>query len=340
MSRIALRASLLALTLSPALAPADSNVDVYGRAHLAAILMDDGADYRALNVASNASRLGFRASHVFDRNLTALVQLEGQVDINTDNNRALTSRNSFLGLTGYWGLLRAGQFDTPSKVLRNRVDLFPDQLGDLRNLSRNKVGTSQGFDERFRHGIAYRTPILNGFQGELHYSAETRNIDNAEDDNRNDAVSGSVSFRLGGLYAALAHERWYRVNPDDERNVTRIAASYTVTDWRFTGFAQSATDPDDRVYSLGTRYQLTGKSALRAQYQWLDADNGHLGASQLALGVSHQYAPELQFYANVALVANEQAQTLAPWREPSTLSQPGAPDETARALSLGAVYAF
>lgn len=335
-----LLASALTIAAASPVALAETDVDVYGRAHLAVYLMDDGADYTAGNLASNASRLGFRASHEFDRNLTAVAQLEGQVDINTNRTRALTSRNSFLGLKGPWGLLRAGHFDTPSKALRSRVDLFGDQLGDLRNLSRNDYAGNQGFDERFRNGIAYRTPVLNGFQGELHYSAETRDDENAEDGNENDAYSASVSFRMGGLYAAVAHERWNRIDEADERNVTRVAASYELAEWRFTGLAQRATDPSDGVYSLGTRYQLTDKTALRTQYQWLNAEDGDLDANQLALGVEHQYAPELMFYANLAQVDNEQAQTLAPWRQPSTLSQNGAPDETARALSLGAIYSF
>ncbi|TVP58891.1 MAG: porin [Halomonadaceae bacterium] len=344
MKRSALHISLMALAVSPTLALADTNVEVYGRAHLATYLMDDGEDYSAFNVASNASRLGFRASHLLDNNLTVMVQLEGQVDINSNQNRALTSRNSFLGLGSDWGLVRVGHFDTPSKALRSQVDLFPDQLGDLRNLSRNSgVGPDnelQGFDERFKNSIAYRTPTLNGFQAELHYSAETQNNDNAEDSNDNDAISGSISFNAGGLYAAIAHERWNRVDAEDERNVTRLAASYRMADWRFTGMAQRATDPSDSVYSLGSSYQLTSKTTLKAQYQWLDGDDSDFDATQLALGVNYQYAPELLFYANVAQVANDEAQELAPWRQPSTLDQTGAPDETARALSVGAVYSF
>lgn len=349
MKRSALYASLLALTVSPTLALADTSVDVYGRAHLATYLMDDGDDYTAFNVASNASRLGFRAAHLLDNSLTVMVQLEGQVDIDNGRNRSLTSRNSFLGLQSHWGLVRVGQFDTPTKVLRTRVDLFADQLGDLRNLSRNNYLVDladpdgprfQGFDERFNNSIAYQTPIFNGFQAELHYSAETSDAESAEDGNKNDAMSGSVTFRAGGLYAAVAHERWNNIDPDEERNVTRIAASYQMADWRFTGLAQRATDPSDGIYSLGTSYQLSAQTTLRAQYQWLNADTSERDANHLALGVNYQYAPELLLYANVAQVANNQGQTLAPWREPSTLDREGAADETARALSLGAVYYF
>lgn len=245
-------------------------------------------------------------------------------------------------------LFRAGRFDSPSKRLRNAADLFGNQLGDMRNLARGNYQTIpgdgdsqlQGFDERIRHSVAYRTPTLNGFSVEVLYSAEHQNNGDADDSNPNDAFSGALTFQMGGLYAALSHERWNNEDPDSERNVTRAAGSYDTDRVRVTAFVQRATDPADWVYSVGSRYALTDNMGLRAQYTMMDADDGDFDGQQISLGGDYQYSPELQFYANYAQLSNDEQLTQAPWREASTLGQRGAADETAHAFSLGAIYSF
>jgi len=331
--------ALLAFAISP-MALAETDVLVYGQAHLAMNVLDDGDDYSAMQLSSNLSRIGFRAQNTFSPQLRGMAQIEGTVDISSNQDIALTSRNSFLGLAGDWGMFRAGYFDSANKVLRTRTDLFGNQLGDARNVLRGNYDGNQGFDERFRNSVAYRTPTLNGFSADLHYSAETVDENDAEDSNDNDAMSGSVTFEMGGLYAALAHERWNFQDPAEDRNITRLAAGYSMESWRFVGLVQRATDPADKGYSLGARYQHSERVALRTQYTWMDADDSDFDATQLAVGADYQYAPELRFYINYAQLSNGEQQTLAPWRAASTLSQSGAADETARAVSLGAIYSF
>ncbi|RFA36055.1 porin [Alkalilimnicola ehrlichii] len=188
---------------------AAAEVEIYGQAHIAISHIDNGDDYSAVNVSSNASRIGFRAAREVGDGLRALVQIEGQVNFDNEANERFTSRDSFAGLEGHWGLLRVGRFDTPNKALRARTDFFGNQIGDSRNIVRgNYVKDQQGFDERLNNGIAYRTPSLNGFFGEVHYSPESGATGNAADGNDNDTISVALSYLAGPLYAAVAHERW------------------------------------------------------------------------------------------------------------------------------------
>ncbi|MDN3519522.1 porin [Aquisalimonas lutea] len=323
-------------------------VEVYGQAHLAFSYLDDGADYSAANLSSNGSRIGFRVGHDFTPAVRGMVQIEGQVNFDNNGAERFTSRNSFAGLQGDWGLLRAGRFDTPNKILRTRTDLFGNQVGDSRNVIRGNYDGNQGFDERFRKGVAYRTPTVSGFFADAHYSVETAEDTNSVDGNENDAWSASITYRQGPVYAAVSHEQWNysdamaggsRVYPQ-ERDVTRAAAYVDIASFRITGLAQTASDPDDNAYGGGVRYTVVPDVHLKAQYYLLDADDSDYDADLVAVGVDYQYADNLGFYANYSQIDNEAAQNRQPWVQASTLDRTSAVGETASAFAVGTVYKF
>src|SRR5690554_4127644 len=129
-----MKKALLPVALAAALPmTAMAEISVYGRAHVSLDMLDNGAEYSELNLSSNSSRLGFKASKAFG-DLTALIQIEQQVDY--DSGEAFTSaRDTFVGLRGSFGMVRVGQFDTPFKRARGPANLFGDQVGDMRNLT-------------------------------------------------------------------------------------------------------------------------------------------------------------------------------------------------------------
>src|SRR5690625_6819077 len=91
-------------------------------AHVSLDMLDNGAEYSELNLSSNSSRLGFKASKEFG-DLTAIMQIEQQVDY--DNGEAFTSaRDTFVGLRGYFCMVRVGLFDTKFKCARGPADTF------------------------------------------------------------------------------------------------------------------------------------------------------------------------------------------------------------------------
>ncbi|SEO78844.1 porin [Aquisalimonas asiatica] len=338
MKRLPLVAAL-ALGVS-GISAAQADIEVYGQAHLAFSHLDDGDDYSAFNLSSNASRLGFRAGHDVGPNLRALVQLEGQVDIDNGGDQSITSRDSFAGLEGDWGLLRAGRFDTPNKTLRSRTDLFGNQVGDARNIVRGNYGGNQGVDERFRNGIAYRTPSFGGVFVDVHYSADGDSDDNAADSNDDDAWSASLTYQQGPAYAAVSHERWNE-GGDRIREMTRVAASYDLADVRVTGLAQSGGRPSDDAFGVGLRYALVGDIFLKGQYYVLSADDSDQDADMIAVGADYHYSDELRFYLNYAQIDNDDAQNRQPWVEASTLGRSdGGVGETARSVAAGLVYNF
>ncbi len=308
-------------------------VELYGRAHVAFTQVNDGGDYSAHDLASNASRAGIYAAHRVTPELEAVARLEGEVDLTTGDT---ARRDLYAGFRGEWGLLRAGHFATPAKAVGRRVDLFADEVGDSRNIVRNDAG-DRGFDTRWRNSAGYRSPEIHPVVVDLVYSTETEEAE-AVDGNDQSAFGASMAFHGAAAYLAVAHEA-YRAG--DERRLTRGTAAYDWGPVRLALLYQRADAPKDVAYGAGVRYRLSDELAMKIQHYVLDADeDDDLGAAMTAVGAEFQAGPALRLYVNYARMVNEPGQRLAPWREGSSIERAGVEDETAWAFAVGAVYDF
>ena len=124
-----------------------------------------------LGVASNISSFGIRARHNLSPygwdGWAVLAQLESQVDIAAAPNEraAFGTRDSFLGIEGPWGAIKAGKTDTPYKKATAAMDPFSRTLGDYNSIMGNTGGDNRAeFDWRMNHAVWYESPIFNGFQ--------------------------------------------------------------------------------------------------------------------------------------------------------------------------------
>src|SRR5699024_4481181 len=117
-----MKKKLLVLAVGAAMAaPAMAGVSIYGRAHVSADYLDvKNQDVNSLNLSSNASRIGFKAEDTFG-DITAFMQLEQEYNTLQGNGTTksdFATRNTFVGVKGDWGMVRAGRFDTPFKAAR------------------------------------------------------------------------------------------------------------------------------------------------------------------------------------------------------------------------------
>src|ERR1700688_4689830 len=124
-----------------------------------------------LGVASNISSFGIRARHNLSPygwdGWAVVAQLESQVDIAAAPNEraAFGTRDSFLGIEGPWGAIKAGKTDTPYKKATAAMDPFTRTLGDYNSIMGNTGGDNRAeFDWRMNHAVWYESPIWNGFQ--------------------------------------------------------------------------------------------------------------------------------------------------------------------------------
>ncbi len=328
------------LALSGQVAAAD--VTIYGRAHLSLDQLDNGED-SGTNVSSNASRLGFRASTKLEGDLEAFVQLEQTIRFD-EGTGTFADRDSYVGLRGNFGTLKVGQFDTPLKAIRTKVDQFGDRVGDIRNLSRINTGTNaigNVFDERFKNGIAYQSPSFNNLSWAFHYTPH--NTTGATTDNVRESYSTSLSYEVKGLYLAIAYEYFEGVD-DLDPSAIRLGAYYDITnELRLTALYQNATDipgGDRDLYGIGASYKL-GAYVLRGQfYQVGDNDTPDSGASLFVAGVDRQLGKDLTLYLAYGVTSNDDAAAYSVSGGGRGTRLAAIPGENNSGLSLGIIYSF
>ena len=351
-SFIAVAATMTLAGMAQAEVKTDGLLESYGRASFSVDQLDDGDKYNRMNLSSNASRLGFKGSKNLG-GLTAIWQVEQEIQINlgntsTDTNNRLASRDTFAGLQGNFGTVRIGKFDTPFKVAREPFNLFGDQLGDMRNLTR--VGDAK-FDERLNNMLEYQTPVMNGFQAKLAYSfhSGTNATTSNGVDQKEDATSVSLGYKAGELEATLAYESYgANTTTTGKRDATRAALSYKLNpELRLVGFYQransksGATDQSADVTGLGLEYMVAPKVALKAHYMNRKADAANSDANMYTVGAEYRYDKALRFYASYAGLDNGSAIKLTPWKEGRTAApSAGTNGTTTSGLSLGMRYDF
>lgn len=335
-----MKKALLPLTIALA-APMTSlaDVTVYGQANLSVDMLDNGADYSELNLSSNSSRLGFKADKEFD-GFTAIMKIEQQVDF--DSGGVFTGkRDVFVGLSGDFGMVRAGQFDSPFKLARGPANLFGDQLGDIRNITR--VGNAQ-FDERNPNSIHYQTPKFGDLQFNVAYSiSETQtNQDGLSDD----SISLSATYSAGPVNLAAAFETYGEDHSAGERDAIRLAGAYSLTpELALVGFFQSV-DQDNNdalssdVVGVGAEYKLNEQTSLKGQYLTRSTDADDLDSDMFTLGVAHRLDSSLSLYANYGFVANDDFIALTPYNVGRSTSVPTVAGEDTSGLSVGLSFSF
>ncbi len=344
MNKQLLAAAVATAMLSPVAALADTSVQLYGRAHVSLDWLDNGAD-DGLNVSSNSSRLGFRANHDLGNNLRAVMQIEQNIRFENGAG-SFASRDSFVGLQGDFGMIRAGFFDTPLKSVRSRTDFFGDQIGDARNMTRLRDGYSGSdfdFDTRFRNGIHYRSPRMGGVVVDLHYSTNTDGGTTV--DNDNDALSTSVSYTEGNLYLAGAYERKNQSKSD----AIRLGARYSFGDFDVAALAQFATiksstlgpDQDVNTFGIGGSYKVNDKTTVKAQYYMISADGDERDANMIAVGLDYRIARPFRLLFAYARTANDDNATYSMSRGGrDTQLATAAPGLNHSGLSVGFRYDF
>lgn len=331
------------------------NWEFYGRAHLSFDQLDNGGLYDRMNISSNSSRLGFRGDRTFGA-VKGFWQIESEVMFNKtsdaattqDDKNRLATRDTFAGIEGRLGNVRIGKFDTPMKVAREAANLFGDQLGDMRNITR----AGAKFDERPNNLVQYQSPSMGGLRLALAYAPHegTTAVTDATTgvETKNAMTSVSLTYTGKDLTAALGYEDYEKNAAAGDRKATRVAVSYRVLPaLRLVAFYQDAkaviagVNEGSKVTGVGAEYQLVpNEYVLRAQMFDRKADKANADSTMYTVGIENIISRELRLYANYGTVKNDSAVKVVPWAEGRTANAAGANGKTATGLSVGMIYNF
>lgn len=326
----------------------NSNWEFYGRAHMSFDSLDDGAAYQKQALSSNSSRIGFKGEKKFG-DLKGIWQIEQEILFNmtetaaNDKNR-LATRDTFAGVEGSFGTVRFGKFDTPFKVSREPANLFGDQLGDMRNITRGMLK----FEERPNNIIEYKSPVFSGMRLAVAYAPhEAKQPDASKEDG---LTSVSLTYNSKEMALAVANETYEKDATGGERSATRLAASYQVTPtFKVVGLYQDSQDKkntgtsdlSNKVTGYGAEYHIDpNKLLVKFNIMDLKADVASKNAKMTVVGIEKIVDRQLRFYANYAMMDNASGSKLTVWKEGRSTDQTGINGKQATGLSLGMRFDF
>ena len=263
-------------------------------------------------VSSNSSNIGFRGEENLGGGLRAIWQVESAANFdnqatfgnNTANGSAVgggfATRNTNIGLSGNWGTLFGGQWNTPYKDLNRAVDPFyltgiayvagiigtpgfgitTATAGNVGLSADGKTFANAGnasFTRRQGNSLQYWTPAFDGFKGRFVYSPN-------EGKTTNSAALNQVSPHLWGLsgeyengpvYVAYGYEQH-----DDYFGLSAIAPAAQAVTVAAAGGGSSASSRDSGNKFVA-RY-TTGPARLGLVYERLKYDQTNSAAAASA----------------------------------------------------------
>ncbi|MCW8929297.1 MAG: porin [Gammaproteobacteria bacterium] len=317
-------AAVAAAVIAPASVMASGPV-LYGKLQMSLNVLDNNgsgaSEYSETSLNSNHSRIGVKGSEDLGNGMKIGYLIEWSVDMDGDESSAggsdLGERNRAITLSGDWGTMLVGKWDTPFKTVGRKVELFAERLGDQRNMN-----TFATLDQRADNVIAYVTPNMNGFSATVAYVVDVASANGADDSDQS-AVSFNTIYNNGPMLVALGYANYddgvFGANMENQKT-WRLAGSYSFGDFKILGSYTDITDgngvnnQDSEIWTLGASYKM-GNNTIKFQYGDRDEyDNtNETGANQWAIGLDHTMSKRTTVYVEYADLSNDDASTSRSW---------------------------
>ena len=338
-----------------AMAQTANPVTLYGRIYATFEVVSatggTGADVPSRNrVTDNASLLGVRGTEDLGGGLKAIFQLERGFKPD-QNDTTFAARNSGVGLTGNWGTVIMGRWDTPYKVTTIAVDPYGDlTLGGISAALQGQGANSafQEFDRRDQNVVQYWSPTWAGFAFRASYSANE-----GKTTTLNPRSNGaSLTWTGGPVYVGYAYHELYDqafgsvAVPAAPQKQTANALFGTIAfgPLQFGAAYEKnmRTNLTDQTAWLGNVVWTIGNNQLSWQHQ--DSKNGLASSAALqphchvdAVGWQYNFSKRTFFLAQYVTVTNNAASTCNFGNVVLTLTSA---DQDPKGISLGLRHVF
>ena len=229
-----MKKSLIALTMAALPVAAMADVTLYGQIkagvevskvklgeQTAAKLGHEKSSKTATEIADFGSRIGFKGHEHLGNNLNAIWQVEQSTSI-AGGDKEWASRESFIGLEGGFGKVRAGKLDSTVKNTSDNVDQWESSNGALNMSVFTRV------DER-AVSVRYDTPVFSGFSASVQYTPRD-NANPSDKYTHNDATRDTyyagLNYENSGFFGQYAGG--FRKNAVSEKDghVHRLVGGY------------------------------------------------------------------------------------------------------------------
>ncbi|RPB99640.1 trimeric porin PorB [Neisseria meningitidis] len=237
-----MKKSLIALTLAALPVAAMADVTLYGtiKAGVEVSRVKDAGTYKAqggksktaTQIADFGSKIGFKGQEDLGNGMKAIWQLEQKASI-AGTNSGWGNRQSFIGLKGGFGTVRAGNLNTVLKDSGDNVNAWESGSNTEDVLGLGTIGRVESREISVR----YDSPVFAGFSGSVQYVPR----DNANDvDKYKHTKSSRESYHAGlkyenagffGQYAG-SFAKYADLNTDAERVAVNTANAHAVKDYQ------------------------------------------------------------------------------------------------------------
>ena len=229
-----MKKSLIALTLVALPVAAMADVTLYGQIkagvevskvklgeQTAAKLGHEKSSKTATEIADFGSRIGFKGHEHLGNNLNAIWQVEQNTSI-AGGDKEWASRESFIGLEGGFGKVRAGKLNSTVKDSSDNVDQWESNNGALNMSVFTRV------DDR-AVSVRYDSPVFSGFSASVQYTPRD-NANPSDKYTHNDATRDTyyagLNYENSGFFGQYAGG--FRKNAVSEKDghVHRLVGGY------------------------------------------------------------------------------------------------------------------
>jgi predicted porin len=316
MQRKLAAAAIATAFATPALAQLPAEITIYGRVNVSAerIETENSSDPTIPNqsnyeLVDNSSRIGIRGKKELTPGLAAIFQIESRVKLDDGEGSTFSSRDSFAGLQGAFGTIRAGR--TIGPVYYATYDYISMHNHDTGTSSDALLHpTVVGFEGFMDNTLWYTSPKFGSITIDAAFSllGEERP---APGQSQPRHVGLVASYDQGPLHAAVSYantDNHPAIAPGDATAWT-IGAAY---DFKFMvlGALWEMAETDTGAATLDSDYWRiaamfpVGQHEFHVNYGLVDAD-GDRGAQQWTLAYNYNITKTTKVYAFYTTVDND-----------------------------------